>query len=1066
MTQDLGGIYYEVDLETGKLIASVRKTKGELDNLSKNADTLNTSLSRLSSTIKLVIASSALREMANMVQKYQEMADRVRMATASTEEFDMVQKRLLKTANGTFRSLSEAQELYIRSADGLRSMGYSTRQAIDVQDSMSYAFVKNAASADRANAAISAFTKAINTGRVSADQWESITSAIPTVINDIASASGKSASQIRALGAAGKLTASDLSEGLRKSLDENAEAAKGMSNNLTDASVRIKTAITAVLVAAENQTGALQSFTNGLISAAEAMLNFSEDSDGMTALVNAGATALTAFAVVMGGRYTGSFYDAIKAKTSAIATTIKQQSIEVKAAQAAISTADAQIRNAKATIASEQAKSRYLATQSAVNKQYGLNVNYQSQYAQIQKTIAAQEVIIQAATERKSAAVIQASVANRLYAASALAVRGAMSFLGGPAGVVMIAASAIFYFWQKAQQARQEAISFADGLDTLNASMKSMSNTQLRGTIADANESIIAQKSDIKDLKDEIESLRNRYKNFTPESQKVAESLGNGAEFASNMAAVSRKLDRKVRDLADKQDKLSKTTDSASEANRLLTNNMLTSMGIHDGLIEKGSTLERVQGAVAKAFGNTADEINRANMAGQNFKPSTLSVEPATDAGDKYNGNLEEQNQLLKIQDERLRAVTKARLDAQKVTSNPNQIAAAERLAGENYDLQKSEEARKKTSRDSESQDKRSAASAESVTQKLDGLRQQSEVAADSTRELSREQAILKAQQSLGKTATKDQIKLAGEYASKTWDVANALKMKQEAEQASRFVNQEVSAARVQRDPYTGEAIDPYAQVNQEESRKLEALRKYQQIGAVDAQQYEDGKTAIMQQAANDRINIAQDESRRQVDVMNTLLGGLGDSFSGLADIISKSSGDTSDAYRILFGIGKGFAVAQAGLNLQLALSNAMASGPFPWNLSAMASVAAAGGSLISSIAGTTYGGARYNGGPVSANSMYRVGEKGKPEIYQASNGSQYMIPGDNGRVISNRDMKGNGNSNGGVVQHITFEINTTGGIDQETIKQMEGMMKRVALFQINDQANRPNGMIQPRNKR
>ncbi|EPF16390.1 Uncharacterised protein [Cedecea davisae] len=30
MAQDLGGIYYEVDLETGKLIASVRKTKTSL----------------------------------------------------------------------------------------------------------------------------------------------------------------------------------------------------------------------------------------------------------------------------------------------------------------------------------------------------------------------------------------------------------------------------------------------------------------------------------------------------------------------------------------------------------------------------------------------------------------------------------------------------------------------------------------------------------------------------------------------------------------------------------------------------------------------------------------------------------------------------------------------------------------------------------------------------------------------------------------------------------------------------------------------------------------------------
>lgn len=53
--------------------------------------------------------------------------------------------------------------------------------------------------------------------------------------------------------------------------------------------------------------------------------------------------------------------------------------------------------------------------------------------------------------------------------------------------------------------------------------------------------------------------------------------------------------------------------------------------------------------------------------------------------------------------------------------------------------------------------------------------------------------------------------------------------------------------------------------------------------------------------------------------------------------------------------------------------------------------------------------GKRKNGGPVSAGSMYQVGEGGMPEIYRASNGSQYMIPGDNGKVISNKDMHGGG---------------------------------------------------------
>lgn len=53
--------------------------------------------------------------------------------------------------------------------------------------------------------------------------------------------------------------------------------------------------------------------------------------------------------------------------------------------------------------------------------------------------------------------------------------------------------------------------------------------------------------------------------------------------------------------------------------------------------------------------------------------------------------------------------------------------------------------------------------------------------------------------------------------------------------------------------------------------------------------------------------------------------------------------------------------------------------------------------------------GKRKNGGPVSAGSMYQVGEGGMPEIYQASNGSQYMIPGDNGKVLSNKDINGSG---------------------------------------------------------
>lgn len=57
----------------------------------------------------------------------------------------------------------------------------------------------------------------------------------------------------------------------------------------------------------------------------------------------------------------------------------------------------------------------------------------------------------------------------------------------------------------------------------------------------------------------------------------------------------------------------------------------------------------------------------------------------------------------------------------------------------------------------------------------------------------------------------------------------------------------------------------------------------------------------------------------------------------------------------------------------------------------------------------TALSGKRKNGGPVSAGSMYQVGEGGMPEIYRSNSGKQYMIPGDNGSVISNKDMQGGG---------------------------------------------------------
>ncbi|EFH5341069.1 hypothetical protein GQK80_07020 [Escherichia coli] len=136
-----------------------------------------------------------------------------------------------------------------------------------------------------------------------------------------------------------------------------------------------------------------------------------------------------------------------------------------------------------------------------------------------------------------------------------------------------------------------------------------------------------------------------------------------------------------------------------------------------------------------------------------------------------------------------------------------------------------------------------------------------------------------------------------------------------------------------------------------------------------------------------------------------------------------------------------------------------------------LANVATMGGAGTAGLIGLSTGvaaaktlglaGARYNGGAVGAGNLYRVGEHGKPEIFKANNGSQYMIPGDNGRVISNRDVGGGG----GVTINSPITINTTNGFSDEDSRRLEETMKRVAMGVCRQESTRPGGMLQGRRR-
>lgn len=366
-----------------------------------------------------------------------------------------------------------------------------------------------------------------------------------------------------------------------------------------------------------------------------------------------------------------------------------------------------------------------------------------------------------------------------------------------------------------------------------------------------------------------------------------------------------------------------------------------------------------------------------------------------------------------------------------------------------------------------ESAAKKAATEQENIKNKLEDLRQKSLLTAESTRELSREQSILAAQQSLGKGATQEQINLAGQYAAKAWDNANAIKAQAEAEKKRVEAVKGFAALKSQ--------TSPMFAVETNYQKDLAALNAYAVAYPQKIAEVEQARSAIEEQYRQQRLDAMWQEWSQQnaatqaaaaafdafgQTASNALTGVLTGSMSVSEALQSIGSTVLNAVINSFVQMGvewlKSVIMGQVGMTAAstMAATQAQIIAAAMAPAAAMTSLATAGANAIPAQAGivSTVGvaqamsvaGALKNGGPAQAGSMYQVGENNLPEIFQASNGNQYMIPGDNGKVISNKDLTGGGsgiiiynnvtNNSSGATASSTARDNGDGSVTIETI--------------------------------
>lgn len=542
------------------------------------------------------------------VDAYGQMSDRMKAAAGSGAEYQLVQEHLLQTANETYRPLAEAQELYIRTAGVMRNLGYDTQKTLDITDSFSFLLVTNAASADKAGSALDAYSKALQTGKVEADGWVSIQTAMPTIVDAIAAGTGKSAEQIRKLGVEGKLALDDLNNGLLKTVDTNRQAAAEMSTSVQDALTNIGNAISTFLGNMEESTGVVGGLSQVLLVLGENVELVA------SAMGVAGVAALTNYVAKSG---------------LALKAALAQYRAEVQNAQAAMRAAEAQRIYAQAQL--QQAEATVVATT-------GLQ----------RLSIVKSELIPKQAALKASTDALAIAQANLTRAATG----GLLAAMGGPMGIAMLAGTAAASFLllrDNSDSLEKKLGDLNDPLDKLverfgklNKATQAVALRELKGTLEDTASELSQVAGSIADrfensLRDVgaagVDGFIGALVPLPAEAQKALDLVRQAANEAAKGAVVDWKA------VADQVRGIPGVTEAMAQA-------------IETGQIKASELSAQLQNLRAK-LGELTEETDRNTASTQANTAAKIGMSSAgqtyLDTLQKQLGGLQDNNDAIKI---------------------------------------------------------------------------------------------------------------------------------------------------------------------------------------------------------------------------------------------------------------------------------------------------------------------------------------------------------------------------------------------------------------------------------
>ncbi len=1042
---NVGSIYYDVTLETARIIESRLKVETELKKAGDAGDALKTRFKTIAAGISAALATIGAKHLVDEIIRVQ-------------REFDVLSVQL-KTAVGGSADLAAAQMERLQKF--AQETPYGLKQVVD------------------------GFTKLVNLGldpseramRSFGDTAAAMGKSMMQFIEAVADASTGQFERLLEFGVKAKTEGSKVAFTFKNVKTEVANNATAITEYLTRlGEVNFAGAMIERTKPLDGAIGTLKDTWEGLlltvsqsgfgdavaagvctaidaISAAEASIrrgSLTEYFDDLRPVIQAAEVAATSLAAVVAGRLVSSFAAATAGLVS-------------KAAAARAAAAEAVVL-AQAELAAA------VAAEKAAVANAGMGYSLTSVAAASARTAAAQEALAVAQTAQARSATV-AGVALR----GGAAIIGA---LGGPLGIAVPARSVLALSWDKVGLRAESA-----------ASISEKAAGRIRAALSDTGG------TPMKDLQDQLSGAQKGLEEvdaLIARAEKGASGGSFGKQAKPDLSGLYARRDayREVviqtqaamDDLKKQQvkklfpDEMPAPPKSKQEPDKNALAKAQEAQAYYQALVAANAqSLARIDAEEQQALAD-----NRKRMI-EDKENAAVYMKARGEIVKKFNrerAQLEEQTQQ-EIADLQIELTTdaEAKIEAVRVEAI-RRAGAAERLGTVTHEQAE----RAKTAATFRAEQER-AALAERLAQTVAETRIEATLDELTRIDLVRQENFRRA----------DAAAKAGAitYAQAEADKARA------AVQAQQAIRQQVLS------------INPLAALQQEYEQKLSIVRLYEQQMAqagVDGQQWvEQKRTELATQFQQQRQALAEAEfvsqgaaNKAAIDTLNS----LGQTATGTITGLITGTMTAADAMRNLAGVVLNEAVgalvqigvqyiknavigqaadqalmatkaanaalytaaitAQVGVNTALAAQGAFAAtaaipiiGPMAAPAAAAAAGAAAAALGAPAVAAAPVAGARRYGGGTEAGSMYRVNESGAPEMWTSSSGQQYMLTGGQRGSVTPADQVGAGAN---ITLQVTVENNhPTAGV---SVQQDGAGQARVIINEVASQISERRGPV------